>query len=698
MCLFLIYIALELNISTHFIHRDISWLAFNGRVLQEAQDPTVPLLERVKFLAIYSSNLNEFYRVRVASLRNVIHAPKATRDELPFNPHKVFKEVKAMIDLQSQMFSEILESQLKPALREEGIVLLRRTELNDAQKAFVEKYYHDIMSPFVQPVILTKQKIRPFLNNSAVYLAVNLEEKHHSDPRKNKTACGIVKVPSDYLPRFVTLPEGENGEKFIMFLDDMVRQCVPIIFSEYKTGASYSIKVTRDAELYIDNEFSGDLIEKIATGLAKRNIGLPSRFAFDRAIPSAMLQYLLDCLGLTREDCFPTSRYLNNYDFFSFPNFGRTDLQDEPLLPLRHKVLDAKTSIFDAIRDEEHLLHFPYQSYDYVIRFFEEAAADPNVTSIKITQYRVAERSRIMEALIRAAKSGKEVMAFVEIKARFDEETNLRWAQQLQEAGAQVLFSQPGVKVHAKIAVVTRKEDENTVDYCYLSTGNFNEKTAQIYVDLGLLTANPLFAKDIQQIFLSLKNRKSNFNYRKLLVGQANLQSTLHNLINAEIERAEKGEKAYILLKVNSIEDNSFIEHLYQASQAGVKIDLIVRGICTLKAGIPNLSENIKIISIIDRFLEHHRVYLFGNAENPILYLASADWMTRNLQHRIETAFPIENEKLRTIIFHLLDLQLNDNCKARFITPALQNMYKKSSENKPSLRAQLESYRYLENL
>ncbi|MEY4926570.1 MAG: polyphosphate kinase 1, partial [Bacteroidota bacterium] len=329
-------------------------------------------------------------------------------------------------------------------------------------------------------------------------------------------------------------------------------------------------------------------------------------------------------------------------------------------------------------------------------RFFEEAANDPNVTSIKITQYRVAERSRIMEALIKAAKSGKEVMAFVEIKARFDEETNLRWAQQLKEAGAKVLFSQPGVKVHAKIAIVTRKEGNTSRDYCYLSTGNFNEKTARIYVDLGLLTADTAFAKDIQQLFNSLNNRKSTFNYRKLLVGQANLQSTLHKFIDAEIARAERGEDAYILLKVNSIEDQSFIQHLYKASQAGVKIDLIVRGICAVKAGVKGLSETINIISVIDRFLEHHRVYWFGNGAKPLLYLASADWMTRNLQHRIETAFPIENDNLRTIIFHLINLQLRDNCKARILTPSFKNQYR--TDDELLLRSQLETYKYLQSL
>jgi polyphosphate kinase len=709
-----------------YIQRDISWLTFNHRVLQEAQDMTVPLLERIKFLAIYSSNLNEFYRVRVSSLRNLAAAGKKTRKELDFDPEKVFLEVRNMIAQQQLEFGRIFDREIVPELRKNNIYLLRRLELDGAQRAFIENYFHTKMSPFVQPVVVVKQKIRPFLNNAALYLAVTLTEKTHekqsekvSDKQndfggtkeqrnekerekdkknKQKQIYAIVKIPSDYLSRFLVLPTKNDGQHCVIMLDDVVRHCLPIIFPGYDIHNSYSIKLTRDAELYIDNEYSGDIIEKISTSLAKRNVGPAARFAYDREMPEKILLYLTECFGIEISDCFPAGRYLNNFDFFGFPDFGLSQLKDEELKPLSHKVLEAAPNMFDAIAQQDHLLHFPYQSYDYVIRFFEEAADDPNVQTIRLTQYRVSDRSRIMEALIRASKNGKEVMVFVEVKARFDEESNLRWANTLKDAGAKVLFSHPGIKVHAKIAVVTRREGDALKDYCYLSTGNFNEKTAKTYVDFGYLTANEQIAQDAQQLFMYLQiRRRDSVQFKSLLIGQFNLFPTITELINNEIAIAKRGEDAYILLKLNSIEDLDIISLLYDASKAGVKIDLIVRGICCIRTGIKGLSENIKVYSIIDRFLEHHRIYYFGKGERARIYLASADWMTRNLHRRIETAFPIIEPAVRIIIDELLKIQLSDNLKTRYLEPDLQNRYKNTNAHEP-IRAQVATYNYLKEV
>ena len=684
-----------------YINRDISWLSFNHRVLQEAQDPEVPLLERIKFLAIYSSNLNEFYRVRVANLRNLSRTGKKTRKELDFDPEKVYTEVRTMIAQQQTEFSRIFEREIIPELRKNNIYLLRRLALNEAQQAFVVSYFKDKLLPFVQPVLLVQQKIRPFLNNSALYLAVSLTEKQDTALAKDKKTkhytYGITKIPSDYVTRFVTLPP-EDGRNYIIMLDDVVRHCLPLIYPGYDIHNSFSIKLTRDAELTIDDEFSGNLIDKIANSLAKRGIGPAARFAYDREMPERMLDYVSNCLGIEREDCVPVGRYLSNYDFFQFPDFGLTHLQDPAVTPLPHKLLDASEDIFEAIAANDQLLHFPYQPYSYVVRFFEEAAADPNVVSIRITQYRVAEKSAIMEALIRAARSGKEVLVFVEIKARFDEETNLRWAQKLQDAGAKVLFSHPGIKVHAKMAIVTRTENDVLRHYCYLSTGNFNEKTARTYVDFGFMTANTEIAADVQELFSHLNTRRHlNRPFQSLLVGQFNLHARLLQYIDTEIAHAEAGKEARIILKLNSIEDKAFIARLYKASQAGVKIDLIVRGLCCLKAGVAGLSENIAVISIVDRYLEHHRVYWFANDGNAAIYLSSADWMTRNLNYRIETAFPIHDPHLRQVITQLLYIQLHDDTKARLQTPDLQNQYKPKNPS-ASVRTQTTTYNYLKDL
>lgn len=693
--------------SDKYIHRDLSWLSFNARVLQEASDRSVPLFERIKFLAIYSANLDEFFRVRVANLHNLIRLGKKMRKALDFVPEQILDKLHKTVESQLLEHNRIFDQEIIPELRQHRVHILRRTQLNTPQKGFLEKYFSDTLSAYVQPVLLEKQKIRPFLTNASLYLAVTLYEKANKEGAKTYKIdkngkpilrYAIVKIPSDYLPRFIELPDNTEGEKCLIFLDDVVRHCLPLLFTGFYIIDSYSFKLSRDAELYIDNEYAGNLLDKIKAGLAKRNIGPAARFVYDRQMPQKLITFLMEMFELEKDSQFAEGRYHNNFDLFKFPNLGLTQYTDAVLAPISLAHFTEK-SIFDNIRKQgDVLLHFPYHTFDYVSSFFEQAADDPQVVSIKITQYRVSDRSQIMQALMRAAKAGKEVTVFVEVKARFDEELNLRWADQLEKAGAKVLYSFPGLKVHAKVAIVTRKENGILRDYLYLSTGNFNEKTAKIYVDFGLFSTNEILAKETHAIFYYLAtNRVVAGMFNHLLVGQFNLQTTLLELIDNEILNAKKGLNAYILLKMNSLEDKKMIDKLYLASQAGVKIDLIVRGIFCLKSGVKGLSDNINSISIIDRFLEHTRAFYFYNNGNDKLYLSSADWMVRNLHYRIETAFPIDNPTIKQEILYLLRLQLEDNVKGRILDAQLENNYNQGTEKQDftsRIRSQIVAYDY----
>lgn len=680
----------QLSDGTPYIHRDISWLSFNYRVLQEAMDNTVPLFERIKFLAIYSSNLDEFFRVRMANHRNLLRVGKKTKKELHTDFKQLVIELRKIVNLQQEIVSEIYEKMIIPELRQHGIYMLRRLELNAEQTAFVENYFRENMMPFVQPVLLIKDKIRPFLNNAALYLTLRISPK---EDLKGKEQYALVKMPSDHLPRFVQLPS-PSGQQHLIMIDDMVRHSVSMLFPGYEIIDTYSVKLTRDAELYIDDEFSGDLIQKIKDSLQRRHIGPASRFVYDRSMPSELLDFLKEAFDLEKIDTLREGRYHNNFDFFQFPDFGMDHLKNPPLPPLAYPPLEACDNIFEQIRKKDHLIHVPYQSYGSAIRFFEEAANDPKVTHIKITQYRVASESRIMEALMRAVKAGKQVSAFIEVKARFDEEANLRWGERLDQAGVQVNYSFPGVKVHAKIALVRRLEPNGPKIYTYLSTGNFHEGTAKVYADLGLFTAHEGINNEVARVFSFLETVKvppAPFDH--LLVGQFNLRTRLMAMIDHEIEEAKMGNKAEIILKMNSVQDEKIIKKLYEASNAGVKIKMIVRGICCIVPGVKGYSENIEIVSIVDRFLEHARVFIFHHSGERKLYLSSADWMVRNLSHRLETAFPIYDERIRKEIFDFINIQLADNVKARILDKEFSNEYAKGGSDL-AIRSQLDIYYY----
>lgn len=677
-----------MSLDKKYVNRDVSWLSFNYRVLQEAKDQNVPLLERLKFLAIYSSNLEEFFKVRMAYYRSLMRLGKKTRHAIDSTPKDVVKELRLIVNQQQEEYSEIFKYQIKPALENKGIFLKKQSQLNEEQIQFIEEYFQKNMVPFVQPVLLVKQSIRPFLANAALYLGVTLENNKH---KKN---YAVVKIPSEYLPRFVELPASKKNQHELIMLDDIVRHNISFLFPGYKIKNSHSIKLTRDAQMYIDDEFSGDLLEKIKTQLAKRNQGATTRFVYDRKMPKDLLNFLKETFHLNKEDLFPEGRYHNNFDFFKFPSYGKDSLKDRELPTLPKKELN-KESVLQKMLTQDYLLHYPYHTYEHTIRFFEEAADDPFVTEIKIIQYRVAKISRIMDSLIRAAKNGKKVTAFVEVKARFDEEANIRWSNRLKSAGVNVLYSFPGLKVHSKLGLVIREKNEIQQFFCYMSTGNFHESTAKLYSDTGLLTTDERITKDVVKVFNFLETFKKPVDgLNHLLVGQINLRVSLEALVDFEIANAKAGKKAHIILKMNSIEDRQMIDKLYEASQAGVKIEILVRGLCCLIPQKKGLSENITAYSIVDRYLEHARIFYFYHGGDEQIYLSSADFMRRNLSHRIETTFPILDPLLIKEMKDFLYIQLNDNIKARVIEAKHKNEYRSDGNNMP-IRSQLEIYHYL---
>lgn len=672
-----------------YIHRDISWLSFNYRVLQESKDPSVPLLERLKFLAIYSSNLDEFFRVRVAGLKNLVRVGKKTKAQLEFSPKEVLTEVLKIVNKQQAEFSDIFENQIVPELSRYHINILRRTELNEEQSDFLHNYFEENMLPFVQPVLLVPKKIKPFLNNAALYLTLQMKEEPGLGRSKDRYA--ILKIPSDHLPRFIELPAAD-GEHDLIILDDVVRFTAGFVFPGYEIIDAFSVKLTRDAELYIEDEFSGDLVSKIKRSLSKRNVGPPSRLVFDRTMTKELLNILKDTFDLDDMDLLPEGRYHNNFDFFGFPDFGYEHLKNNELPPIPYSKLENVPDIFEAIKAKDHMIHVPYNSYESVVRLFEVASHDPDVTHIKIVQYRVARKSRIMNALMDAVKLGKQVTVFVEVKARFDEEANLRWGEKLEKAGVNVRYSFPGLKVHSKIALIARKEAGKIQLYSYLSSGNFHEGTAKVYSDFGLFTADPRLTMEVGRVFSFLETVKvPRQKFKHLLVGQFNLREALTDKINREIKHVKAGKKAEIILKLNSLQDQEMIEKLYEASQAGVRVRLIVRGICSLVPGVKGISENIEAISIVDRFLEHSRIFIFHNNGEPDIYISSADWMVRNLSHRIETTFPIYDPDIRNEIIQFVKIQLLDNVKARILDSKMSNKYIDNNAAIP-VRAQIETY------
>ncbi len=678
-----------------YFNRDLSWLSFNYRVLLEAKDERLPVYERIKFLSIYSSNLEEFYKIRVSGYHNSL-LKSSKDDDATKEALRILTEINKEVTAQEEEYYRIFHDRILPELKKNHIILYQTDRIEPFHKTFVEKYFNEEVFPYLQPMIIQKNGIHSFIQDGRIYLVISLQRKRKrkSENQKARYTYAIMKIPYTRLPRFIELPPHE-GFYYIMFIEDIIKANLQSVFPGYDIIDCYSIKISRDADFSLDDEDQKDIAEKILKKVRKRKIGAVTRFQYDRNMPPYFLKYLCDTYEIEEEELLPSGRYLNLAELAELPNPVGDKLKRQLPPPLRVPILETDNSILSILRRQDVLLHFPYQSFDYVLRFLMQAAFDPKVIEIKVTQYRVAENSAVVNSLISGAKNGKKVTVFVEMKARFDEENNYVTAELMQQAGIKIIYSLPGLKVHAKLAYVRRKSndpDHPLKGYAYLSTGNFNEKTARIYSDKGLLTSQSEFINDIDEIFHILEGKPHHHEFKRLLVSQFNMLPAIQKMIDREIEHAKKGGSGRIILKMNSLEDKDMIDALYHASEAGVKIDLIIRGICCLVPNQP-YSKNITITRIVDAYLEHSRVWYFYNEGNEEVYLTSADWMERNLHRRIETAFPILSEPLKQEVIDILHIQLVDNRSAVWIDENLKNVFKQN--NNPPVRSQQATYEYL---
>ncbi|MFD0750230.1 polyphosphate kinase 1 [Mucilaginibacter calamicampi] len=669
------------------VNREISWLFFNDRVLQEAADPTVPLIERIKFLAIFSSNLDEFYRVRVATLSRLTNLNIKAKEILGYNPKKLLSQIKNVVVKQERKFHNLYENIIVKQLAEEKIFLLNDKQLNVARGTFVKNYFREKLLATLVPVMLEASKPLPELRDRAIYFFVKLT-------RDKKVNYALIEIP-DNLSRFIVLPD-TNNLKFIILLDDVIRYSLEDIFFIFEHDAieAFSIQLTRDAELDLDKVVSEKFIDALSKSLDKRKKGKPMRLLYDADMPLEMLKFLVSKMGVHGESLIPGNRYHNFKDFIAFPNVGRPELEYAKYPALSVDGLTFDRSLIAMIAKRDYLISTPYQTYDYVIHFLREAAIDPKVKEISIAVYRLAENSRIMHALINAAKNGKKVNCLVELRARFDEQNNIGWSRKLEEEGVNVIYGIEGYKVHSKICLVSRAEKDKIVYYGCLSTGNYNEKTARIYADHTLLTANKKITADMAEVFKAVNKGILPKGLKHLIVSPFDSRPAIYKLIDNEIKQAKAKKPAYMILKMNSLADEQLITKLYQASNAGVKIQMIVRGMCCLVPGVKGYSENIEVVSIVDKYLEHARVHIFCNGSDELIYLTSADFMSRNIDSRVEVGFPIYDKAIKKEIRDIIDIQLADNTKAREINSHNSNKYHKTRSEIPC-RAQIDIYNYL---
>lgn len=677
-----------------YYNRDLSWLGFNFRVLQEAASPDVPLLERFKFLAIFSSNLDEFFRVRYPAVLALSKLGNKTRKKIISEVNEdIGERIQEEIYRQQRVFGEIFTQQLLPALKEREIILYYNEPLLDQHRTEVREIFLSTVLAFVQPVIVETNTAQPFLpENNQLYFIITLKKAgelqlHHA----------LVKIPTNNLPRFFSLSP-VNGKEYIIFIDDVIRENTDCIFPGFEINGAYSFKINRDSELILDDEYHGNLLSKIEKQLKKRDFGPPSRFLYEDSMPRNVQLFLASYFRIEYDEMFSGSRYHNLRDLFSLP------VHDKSLLyPDRKRLISSAlincSDIFNIMENEDVLLHFPYDTYNPILTFFNQAAIDPYVDEIYITLYRVASDSLIVNALISAARNGKKVTVFIELKARFDEANNIQWSKKMDEAGISIIYSIPEIKVHSKIALVRRRDGDIRKNYCILSTGNFNELTARFYTDHTLLTTNAAITGELLTLFHFLQQRKkplgkNDLGFKKLYVSQFNMMDAFEKLINREIRRAKKGQPASIRIKLNNLEEHHMISLLYKASQAGVRVRLIVRSICCLVPGLSNLSEHIEVRRIVDRYLEHTRIFIFGEDEDMTLVIGSSDWMTRNLHHRIEVCTTIDNPSCRKQLADYFDIQWQDNQKAVRLLP---NMEHESIRPDGDIHnAQNEIYQYLQ--
>jgi polyphosphate kinase len=668
------------------LNREISWLHFNGRVLQEAADSRNPLLERLKFLGIFSNNRDEFFRVRVATLNRMMKVETVTYDG-PVNPKKVLREIITIVQTQEKDFIRIYEEIVQELAKHE-IHIINETQLTKEQGTFVRKYFQEKVRVALFPMMIGSIKDISSLVDKSIYLAVTLEKSKNPD----KKDYALIELPTRQVSRFLMLPD-EGMSKYVILIDDVIRFCLDEIFSifGYDRFSAYTVKVTRDAELDIDTDVSKSFLEIMAESLKQRKKGIAVRFVYDASIPADLLKIILKKVEITKEDPIRGGgRYHNFKDFMSFPNFGHPELEYQPMPPLPHKDLPANQSILSILKEKDVMLHYPYQSFQYIIDLLREASIDTRIRSIKMTIYRAAKNSNVINALINAARNGKYVTVYMELQARFDEEANIYWTERLREEGVKVIHSIPGFKVHSKLLLIRGKENNRNLAFSMISTGNFNEDTARIYADDCLLTSHTQICADVYNAFHQMETAYKPYKYKTLVLAPFSMRNFFVKLINQEIRNAREGKEAWIIIKLNNLVDEIIIRKLYKAGREGVKIRLIIRGICVLVPGVRGLSDNITGISIVDRYLEHSRVLVFANAGDPHYYITSADWMVRNFDNRIEVACPVLDPGIRKEIQAMLDLQLADNVKARILGPKEPNLYKNGGE-KP-VRSQAETY------
>ena len=676
------------------IVRDISWLSFNSRVLQEAADDSVPLKERIKFLGIFSNNLDEFFRVRVAGLKKMIELGNKAKMHLEVDPQNILDEIQEKVITQQREFERIWKEILRE-LKKEKIQIVNEKKLSVLHQKFILDYFNEEVRSYIIPLMIESLHQFPVLNDKSIYLACRLAKQDRSIPQR----FALVSVPTRHLSRFLILP-ARGEEQYVILLEDVIRFCLPNIFSffGYDRFSSHIIKVTRDAEIDVDNDVSGSLIQKIQKGLKNRKKGKPVRFVYDKDIEPALLTYLVKRLGLTHNENMIPGGSIHNYkDFINFPEsvFKQKNLRKKPFT---HPLLKNSNSVTEVVMEKDVMLHFPYHSYDSIIDFLREAAIDPEVVSIKITCYRLAARSKVINALTNAVRNGKQVTVMLELRARFDEEANLEWKDELEEAGVKVLLGVPDFKVHAKLCLIKKRVKNVTTHYGFISTGNLNEKTASLYGDHCLLTSDRNLMADVNRIFTYLENPSIRLGLLKacklLIVGPVNMRRQINQLINKEIKFAKHKKPAGITLKFNSLSDGLLIGKLTEAAKAGVQIKLIIRGICCMFTENKKFKKPIEAISIIDEYLEHARVMIFENNGDPKVYISSADWMVRNIDHRIEVACPVLEKDLRDEIINIIDIQLKDNIKARELDNELSNQHI-NPRNTKKIRSQIEIFNYL---
>ncbi len=669
-----------------FINRELSWLDFNNRVLEEALDPTVPVLERLKFLAIFASNLDEFFMVRVAFIRRAMEAGLTRREPDGLSPADVMKQISLRVHEAHENIGRCFRESIIPAMEVSGVRIVNDTTATEEQRQFAAKYFTSTLHSLITPVVLDATHPFPELENQAIYFAVELSS---STRKQRANALVLLRVPTHAVNRYVRIPS-TNGTVYAMLIDDVIRLSLNDLFADKRILGCYQLKVVRDSELELDEVGSSDLLKSILRGLERRKRGHATRFLYDPAMPLHIIKRFARQLKLHRKNMFPGARYHSFSDLMQLPAIvDRPDLLYPPMPPLHVASLESATKLIDIVRRRDILLHHPYQSFAYVARFFEEAADDEATVEVKATLYRVSSDSHIATALARAARNGKKVTVLIELKARFDEERNIGWAHALTEAGATVIYGVKKLKTHCKMAMVVRKEAGEIKRYSHLGTGNYNDRTARLYCDVGLLTAHPELTQDVARVFNRLTGEAQLKDMKHLLVAPEFLRKEFVKRIRREAEHAQAGIPSGIIAKMNSLVDQEMIDELYCAGQAGVQIKLIVRGMCCLRAGVPGLSENIEVTSIIDRYLEHARVYRFENGGKPELFLSSADWMPRNLNNRVEVAFPILDANVQRDIEELLQLQLTDTMKARILHADGSN-HRRSGE--PPVRSQFALY------